>query len=68
MAAGLNVAVQVKMDSFVLESELHAVERPCPLKVEASRLSSFRFASVFSNKLSQDDKLLLLRCKRARNL
>src|SRR6266852_3522164 len=53
-----SVTLQVKTDSCVLESELHAVERlPAESRGKPAQFIPIRF--VFSNKLSQDDKLLL---------
>jgi predicted RecB family nuclease len=53
-----SVTLQAKMDSCVLESELHAVERlPDERRGKPAQFIPIRF--VFSNKLSSDDKLLL---------
>jgi CRISPR/Cas system-associated exonuclease Cas4 (RecB family) len=51
-------AVQARMDSCVLESELHAVERvPAEGRGKPPQFIPIRF--LFTNKLSKDDKLLL---------
>src|SRR5271157_2077657 len=51
-------AVQARMDSCVLESELHAVERvPAEGRGKPRQFIPIRF--LFTNKLSKDDKLLL---------
>jgi len=51
-------AVQARMDSCVLESELHAVERvPAEGRGKPAQFIPIRF--VFTNKLGKDDKLLL---------
>ena len=56
LAPGL--AVQVKMDSCVLESELHAAQRvPAKGRGKPIQLIPIRFA--FKNKLARDDGLLL---------
>ena len=56
LAPGL--AVQVKMDSCVLESELHAVQRvPAKGRGKPVQLIPIRFA--FKNKLAREDRLLL---------
>ena len=53
-------AVQARMDSCVLESELHAVERgPAEGRGKPVQFIPTRF--LFTNKLSKDDKLLLAR-------
>src|SRR5271165_3642109 len=52
------LAVQAQMDSCVLESELHAVERvPAEGRGKPPQFIPIRF--LFTNKLSKDDKLLL---------
>jgi hypothetical protein len=52
-------AVQARMDSCVLESELHAVERvPAEGRGKSPQFIPIRF--LFTNKLSKDDKLLLV--------
>jgi predicted RecB family nuclease len=56
LASGL--AVQAEMDSCALESELHTLERvPAEGRGKPTQLIPIRF--VFTNKLSNDDKLLL---------
>ena len=53
-----SLAVQAQMDCCVLESEIHALERkPAQGRYELSEFIPIRF--VFTNKLSDDDKLLL---------
>ena len=53
-----SLAVQVKMDSCVLESELHAVQHvPAKGRGKPVQLIPIRFA--FKNKLARDDRLLL---------
>ncbi|MEN9573983.1 MAG: hypothetical protein RL514_1838 [Verrucomicrobiota bacterium] len=53
-----NVPVLAQMDSFTLESELHAVERiPSEGRGKAAQFVPIRFIS--RNKLTTDDKLLL---------
>ena len=53
-----SLAVQAEMDSCALESELHALERvPAEGRAKPTQLIPIRF--VFTNKLSNDDKLLL---------
>src|SRR6516165_10174906 len=53
-----NLAVQAQMDSYVLESELHSLERvPGEGLTKPTQFVPIRF--VFTNKLSKDDKLLL---------
>ena len=53
-----SLAVQAKMDSCALESELHAVDRlPAEGRGKPAQFIPIRF--VFTNKLSKDDKLLL---------
>ena len=57
-SSGGSLAVQVKMHSCVLDSELHAVERvPAKGRGKPVRLIPIRFA--FKNKLAKDDRLLL---------
>ena len=56
LAPGL--AVQVKMDSCVLETELHAVER-VPAKGRGKPVQFIPIRFAFKNKLARDDKLLL---------
>jgi predicted RecB family nuclease len=52
------LVVQAQMDSYALESELHALERvPAAGRAKPTRFIPIRF--VFTNKLSKDDKLLL---------
>src|SRR5216683_4588081 len=56
LAAGM--VVQVQMNSCVLQSELHAVERtPFESQGRPTQFIPIRFA--FTNKLDKDDKLLL---------
>jgi hypothetical protein len=53
-----SLAVRAQMDSGVLESELHAVERvPAEGRGKPPQFIPIRF--LFTNKLSKDDKLLL---------
>jgi len=53
-----SLAVQAQMDSCVLESELHALERvPAEGRGKPAQFIPIRF--VFTNKLGKDDKLLL---------
>lgn len=53
-----SLSVQVKIDSCVLESEIHAIERlPAEGRGKSAQFIPIRF--VFRNKLSKDDKLLL---------
>jgi hypothetical protein len=53
-----SLAVQAQMDSCVLESELHAVERlPAEGRGKQAQFTPIRF--VFSNKLRKNDKMLL---------
>jgi predicted RecB family nuclease len=54
----LCLSVQVKMNSCVLESELHAAER-LPAKGRGNPVQFFPIRFVFSNKLLKEDKLLL---------
>jgi predicted RecB family nuclease len=55
-----SLAVRSQMDSCVLESELHAVERvPAEGRSKLAQFIPIRF--LFTNKLSKDDKLLLAR-------
>ena len=53
-----SLAVQAQMDCCVLESEIHALERmPAEGRKKLSEFIPIRF--VFTNKLSEDDKLVL---------
>ncbi len=53
-----SLAVQAQMDSCVLESELHALERvPTEGRGKPAQFIPIRF--VFTNKLGNDDKLVL---------
>jgi predicted RecB family nuclease len=53
-----SLAINAQMDSFVLETELHAIERmPANGRGQSTQLIPIRF--VFTNKLDRDDKLLL---------
>jgi predicted RecB family nuclease len=53
-----NLVVQAQMDSCVLESDLHAVERlPAEGRGKPAQFIPIRF--VFTNKLGKDDKLML---------
>jgi predicted RecB family nuclease len=53
-----SLAINAQMDSFVLETELHAIERvPANGRKRSTQLIPIRF--VFTNKLDRDDKLLL---------
>lgn len=53
-----SLVVQVKVDSCVLESEIHAIERlPAEGRGKSAQFIPIRF--VFKNKLSKDDKILL---------
>ena len=53
-----SLAVEAQMDSCVLESELHALERvPAEGRGKPAQFIPIRF--IFKNKLSLDDKLLL---------
>ncbi len=53
-----NLAINAKSDSWVVESELQAVERvPSTGRGKPAQFIPIRF--IFTNKLSQDDKLLL---------
>jgi len=53
-----NVATQAQIDCCALESEIHALSRmPVASRQELSEFIPIRF--VFTNKLSDDDKLLL---------
>ena len=57
-SGGGSLAVQVKMHSCVLDSELHAVERvPAKGRGKPVQLIPIRFA--FKNKPAKDDRLLL---------
>jgi predicted RecB family nuclease len=54
----VSVTVQAHMDSCVLESELHAIERvPAEGRGKPAQFIPTRF--IFTNKLDKDDKLLL---------
>jgi hypothetical protein len=53
-----SLAINAQMDSFVLETELHAIERvPANRRGQSTQLIPIRF--VFTNKLDRDDTLLL---------
>ena len=53
-----NLAVQAQMDCCVLESEIHALEcMPTEAQKKLSEFIPIRF--VFTNRLSEDDKLVL---------
>src|SRR5262249_9794959 len=53
-----NLAVQAQMDSYALESEIHALEHvPAEGLTKPTQFIPIRF--VFTNKLIKDDKLLL---------
>ena len=53
-----NLAAPVEMDSYVLESHLHAVERvPSEGRGKPAQFVPIRF--IFRNKLTKDDRLLL---------
>ena len=53
-----SLAVQTKMESDIVESEIHMVERlPATGRGKAAQFIPIRF--VFTNKLGKDDKLLL---------
>jgi predicted RecB family nuclease len=53
-----SLATNAQMDSYVLESELHAVELvPAEVQGQTTQLIPIRF--IFTNKLGKDDKLLL---------
>jgi predicted RecB family nuclease len=52
-----NLAVHARMNTYVLDSELHAVERALSEGRGRPQLIPIRF--VFRNKLGEDDKLLL---------
>lgn len=53
-----NLSVQAKIDSCVIDSEVHVVERlPSEGRGKSAQFIPIRF--VFSNKLSKDDKMLL---------
>jgi len=53
-----SLAVQAQMDCCVMESEIHALERkPAQGRYELSEFIPIRF--VFTNKLGNDDKLVL---------
>jgi hypothetical protein len=54
----LSLAVQAKMDSCVLECELHALER-VPAKGRGKPVEFVPIRFVFTNKLGTDEKLLL---------
>jgi hypothetical protein len=54
----LSLAVQVKMDSCVLECELHALER-LSTKGRGKPVEFVPFRFFFANKLGRDEKLLL---------
>ena len=52
------LVAQAQSDSWIVESELHAVERvPSPGREKAAQFIPIRF--TFTNKLGKDDKLLL---------
>ena len=53
-----SLAVQAQMDSYVLESELHAVER-MPAEGQGKPVQFIPIRFLFTNKLNKDDKLLL---------
>ena len=55
---GSSLAVQTQMDSCVLESELHAVER-MPAEGQGKPVQFIPIRFLFTNKLNKDDKLLL---------
>src|ERR1700693_4185335 len=54
----LSLTVQVKMDSCVLECELHALER-LPAKGRGKPVEFVPIRFLFTNKLGRDEKLLL---------
>ena len=54
----LSLTVQVKMDSCILECELHALER-VPTKGRGKPVQFVPIRFVFTNKLGRDEKLLL---------
>ena len=54
----VNLPVSARMNTCILESEVHAVERaPCEGRGKPPQFIPIRF--IFTNKLSRDDKLLL---------